>query len=54
MRNAVTLLRATLAALCAVCLWTAAQAKASTVEYLAVPSAAMGRDIPVAFLATIK
>jgi S-formylglutathione hydrolase FrmB len=50
MRNAVTLLRATLAVLCAVCLWTAAQAKASTVEYLTVPSAAMGRDIPVAFL----
>jgi S-formylglutathione hydrolase FrmB len=50
MRNAVLLLRATLAALCALCLWTAAQAKATAIEYLTVPSAAMGRDIPVAFL----
>jgi len=49
MRNAVLFLRATLAALCALCLWTAAQAKAASAEYLMVPSAAMGRDIPVAF-----
>jgi S-formylglutathione hydrolase FrmB len=35
-----------------VCLWTNAVAKAdSPVEYLMVPSAAMGRDIPVAFRA---
>jgi S-formylglutathione hydrolase FrmB len=35
-----------------VCLWTKAVAKAdSPVEYLMVPSAAMGRDIPVAFRA---
>jgi S-formylglutathione hydrolase FrmB len=31
--------------------WTAAPTKASTVEYLMVPSASMGRDIPVAFMA---
>ena len=49
MRNAVLLLRTTLAALCALCLWTAAQSKAASAEYLMVPSAAMGRDIPVAF-----
>jgi S-formylglutathione hydrolase FrmB len=33
------------------CLWNAATAKAADVEYLMVPSAAMGRDIPVAFQA---
>jgi S-formylglutathione hydrolase FrmB len=49
MRNAVLLLRTTLAALCALCLWTAAHSKAASAEYLMVPSAAMGRDIPVAF-----
>jgi S-formylglutathione hydrolase FrmB len=31
--------------------WTAPSTKASTVEYLMVPSASMGRDIPVAFMA---
>lgn len=52
MRNLTLFLRAILAALCAACLWTSAQAKAaSAVEYLMVPSAAMGRDVPVAFLA---
>jgi S-formylglutathione hydrolase FrmB len=30
-------------------LWTAVTARAASVEYLMVPSAAMGRDIPVAF-----
>jgi S-formylglutathione hydrolase FrmB len=45
-------LRIFLGAVLAVCLWTAAQAKAdSSVQHLVVPSAAMGRDIPVAFLA---
>jgi S-formylglutathione hydrolase FrmB len=44
------LLRAVLAGVLGLCLWTAAQAKAAAVEYLMVPSAAMGRDIPVAFL----
>jgi S-formylglutathione hydrolase FrmB len=45
-------LRIFLGAVLAVCLWTAAQAKAdSSVQYLVVPSAAMGRDIPVAFMA---
>lgn len=33
------------------CLWTAVEAKADGVETLMVPSAAMGRDIPVAFQA---
>jgi S-formylglutathione hydrolase FrmB len=33
------------------CLWTAVQARAAAVDYLMVPSAAMGRDIPVAFMA---
>jgi S-formylglutathione hydrolase FrmB len=42
-------LRAALAVVMAVSLSTAFQAKADAVEYLMVPSAAMGRDIPVAF-----
>jgi S-formylglutathione hydrolase FrmB len=32
------------------CLWNAAESKAAGVETLMVPSAAMGRDIPVAFM----
>jgi S-formylglutathione hydrolase FrmB len=48
---AILLLRAALAAVLGVSLWTAAQAKADGVEMLMVPSAAMGRDIPVAFQA---
>jgi S-formylglutathione hydrolase FrmB len=47
----ITLLRSTLAAIIALSLWTAAHAKATAVEYLLVPSDAMGRDIPVAFMA---
>lgn len=50
MRHALLTMRVVLAALCGLCLWTAAQAKAAAVEYLMVPSAAMGRAIPVAFL----
>ncbi len=46
-----TLLRATMAAASTLCLLTAAYARAGTVDYLMVPSAAMGRDIPVAFMA---
>jgi S-formylglutathione hydrolase FrmB len=42
-------LRTALAVLLGVCVWCAATAKAAAVEYLMVPSAAMGRDIPVAF-----
>jgi S-formylglutathione hydrolase FrmB len=42
-------LRTALAAIVGLCLWTAANAKAAAVETLMVPSAAMGRDIPVAF-----
>jgi S-formylglutathione hydrolase FrmB len=51
MRNAVLLLRAAFAAVLGLFLWTSVQAKAATVDYLMVPSAAMGRDIPVAFMA---
>lgn len=50
-RVATRLLRAVLIVLMALCLWNAVEAKAATVEYLMVPSAAMGRDIPVAFAA---
>ena len=48
-RMAVVWLRVALVITLGVCLWTAGQAKAAAVEYLMVPSAAMGRDIPVAF-----
>jgi len=44
-------LRTALVVLLGVCVWNAATAKAAAVEYLMVPSAAMGRDIPVAFQA---
>jgi S-formylglutathione hydrolase FrmB len=44
------LLRGTLAMVLLLCLWTAAEAKAAAVEHLMVPSAAMGREIPVTFL----
>ena len=49
MRLGITLLRAALVVILGLCLWTAAEARAAGVEYLMVPSAAMGRDIPVAF-----
>ena len=45
------LLRAALVLALSLCLWRAAQARAAGYETLMVPSAAMGRDIPVAFLA---
>ncbi len=47
------LLRTVMAVLVTVGLWSAttSTAKAAAVEYLMVPSAAMGRDIPVAFQA---
>jgi len=45
----VATLRVILVAVLGLCLWTAAQARAEAVQYLVVPSAAMGRDIPVAF-----
>lgn len=49
---ATKLLGAALAAVLCVCLWTAPIGHAGPpIEYLSVPSAAMGRDIPVAFLA---
>jgi S-formylglutathione hydrolase FrmB len=52
MTRAVILPRAVLVAVLGISLWTAAAAKADpSVEYLQVPSAAMGRDIPVAFQA---
>jgi S-formylglutathione hydrolase FrmB len=43
--------RAALVVVLGICLWTSAVAKAAAVEYLIVPSAAMGRNIPVAFQA---
>jgi hypothetical protein len=46
MRLGIAVLRAALVLTLGLCLWTAAQAKAERVEYLMVPSAAMGRDIP--------
>jgi len=49
MKSAITLLRAALAAVLTVCLWAAAHARAAPLEYLMVPSGAMGRDVPVAF-----
>src|ERR1700738_4972951 len=49
-RRNVLLLSTALARPRAPCLRTAAQAKAAAVDYLMVPSAAMGRDIPVAFM----
>jgi S-formylglutathione hydrolase FrmB len=48
-RRAITALRFALLVLFGLSLWTAGQAKATGIEYLMVPSAAMGRDIPVAF-----
>jgi S-formylglutathione hydrolase FrmB len=52
MKRTILMLRAAMVAILAFCLWADVEAKAeSAVEYLMVPSAAMGRDIPVAFLA---
>lgn len=46
----ISILRVLLAAVMCLCLWTATEAKAQqTLEYLMVPSGAMGREIPVAF-----
>jgi S-formylglutathione hydrolase FrmB len=50
MRVWVIALRGVLIAVLALCLWTAPQGRAANVEYLMVPSGAMGRDIPVAFM----
>ena len=51
MKLGITVVRAALVAVMAMCLWTVVQARAVSVESLMVPSAAMGRDIPVAFMA---
>lgn len=48
MRFRIVMLRMGLAGLLSLCLWTATEARADGVEMLMVPSAAMGRDIPVA------
>lgn len=48
MRLAIALLRTALVVVFGFCLFTAAQARAATAEHVVVPSAAMGRDIPVA------
>ena len=54
MKVSMTLLRAILLAILGIALWAVPVmpqvAKAADVEYLMVPSAAMGRDIPVAFM----
>jgi S-formylglutathione hydrolase FrmB len=50
MRAWVIALRGVLIAVLALCLWTAPQGRAADVESLMVPSGAMGRDIPVAFM----
>ncbi|WP_370501108.1 alpha/beta hydrolase-fold protein [Mycolicibacterium sp. jd] len=42
-------LRTALVVALGACVWTAAEAKAASVEYLQVPSPSMGRNIPVAF-----
>jgi S-formylglutathione hydrolase FrmB len=44
------LLRVVFVVMISLCLWNSTPARAASVEYLMVPSAAMGRDIPVAFL----
>ncbi|HEY0226781.1 MAG TPA: alpha/beta hydrolase family protein, partial [Mycobacterium sp.] len=49
MKFRLTLLRTVLVAVLTLSIWNAAVAKADTTEYLMIPSAAMGRDIPVAF-----
>lgn len=43
------LLRALLVAVLVLCLWNTVQARADNIEQLMVPSAAMGRDVPVTF-----
>lgn len=48
-RTGINLLRVALAGVLAICLWQTGIARAAGIEYLLVPSAAMGRDIPVAF-----
>ena len=47
-----TALQGVLALVLGLCLWagTSVKAAAADVEYLMVPSGAMGRDIPVAFM----
>jgi S-formylglutathione hydrolase FrmB len=44
-------LRMVLGAVLGLCLWTVGEAKAAPIEYLMVPSAAMGREVSVAFQA---
>jgi S-formylglutathione hydrolase FrmB len=51
MHRGLSVLRVALVAVLGFCLWNAGAAKAADIEVLMVPSAAMGRDIPVAFLA---
>ena len=51
MHRGLSVLRIALVAVLGFCIWNAGTAKAADIEALMVPSAAMGRDIPVAFLA---
>jgi S-formylglutathione hydrolase FrmB len=49
MKRGFRVLRTVLLVVLGLCIWNAGTAKAANTEYLMVPSAAMGRDIPVAF-----
>ena len=51
MHRGLIALRIALVVVLGLCIWNAGTAKAADIEYLMVPSAAMGRDIPVAFQA---
>ena len=51
MHRGLSALRVTLVVVLGLCIWNALTAKAADIEYLMVPSAAMGRDVPVAFQA---
>jgi S-formylglutathione hydrolase FrmB len=51
MHRGLCALRIALVVVLALCIWNAGTAKAADIEYLMVPSAAMARDVPVAFQA---
>jgi S-formylglutathione hydrolase FrmB len=49
MKHGLRVLRTVLVFVLGLCIWNAGTARAASIEYLMVPSAAMGRNIPVAF-----
>lgn len=49
MKRGFRVLRALVVVVLGLCIWSAGTARAANIEYLMVPSTAMGRDIPVAF-----